>query len=266
MKTKFSLLSLLVLTTLFLLNCSDDPSSNTNTPVVKKYYISTVKKNNIIMEEYTYNTDFNLIKYQITDSNGVANCDFSYNSSGVLTDLALSSSSLSIGGVIVEMNSSKNPAKAIKCPLSDSITYTFEYNVAGYLTKINYFTGSQVLEERKNGFRTLTYDTKGNVTREVLSEYPVVVNSAQYDYVYDLKNSPFNYSQLKWPYFLVMNFLSINGYNLTHFLSKSNIIKITKTIPPPTVVTNYTYLYNTDGYPTQMVQGSDVYDITYIVK
>ena len=188
MKTKFSLLSILVFTTLFLLNCKDDSSNNTNTPVVKKYYISTVKRNNVMLEEYTYNTDFNLIKYQVSDSNGVAYCDFTYNSSGVLTDLALYSSSLSIGSVIVEMNSSKNPVKVIKCTLTDTTTSTFEYNTGGYLIKINYFAGSQTLEGQKNGFRTITYDTKGNITREVFSEYPVVVNSSQYDNAYDLKN------------------------------------------------------------------------------
>ena len=266
MKTNFPFLFILVITTLFLLNCSDNSTNNTTPPVVKKYYISTVKRNNVLMEEYTYNSDNNLIKYQLTDSSGVAYCDFIYNTSGVLTDLAVYFSSLPIGSVVVDMNSSNNPVKVIKFTLSDTTNSTFEYNASGYLTKINYFPGSQDLPGLKNGFRTLTYDTKGNITREVFSEYPVVVNSSQYDYVYDLKNSPHNYSQLKWPYYLVMNFLSLDGYNLSHFLSKNNIVKITKTIPTPVAVTNYSYLYNSDGYPTKLTLGSDVYDITYIVK
>jgi len=266
MKTKFYLSLILIILASFLVNCSDNGSNNTPPVVIKKYYISTVKKNGTLMEEYTYNTNNTLIKYQVTDSSGVAYCDINYNTSGVLTDLTVYFSSLAIGSATVEMNSSKNPSKVIKYTLTDTTTYTYEYNAGGYLTKINYYTGSQVLTDQNFGFRSLTYDTRGNITRDVYSEFPTVVNTSQYDYVYDLKNSPHNYSQLKWPYFIMMNFLSLTGDNISHFLSKDNMVTGTKTIPAPVSVTNYSYIYNSDGYPTQMSEGTDVYDIVYIVK
>jgi hypothetical protein len=262
MKAKFYLFLILIVSVSFLLNCKEKEPTPTP-PVIKKYYISTVKKNGLMVEKYTYNADNRLIKWQTNDSTGALYCDFTYDSNGVLTDLNLNYSSLPIGYVNVEMNSSNNPAKAIINTISDTTTIIFDYTGTGNLTQLNYYLGLNVVPDKKIGFLEIVYDVNKNISREIYYDSPNILIS-QNDYVYDLKNSPLYYNEIKWPYYLLMQYFS--GKNVSHFLSKNNMVKDTKTSPAPVKVTTSNYIYNTDGYPNQMTEGTDVYNIVYIVK
>jgi hypothetical protein len=263
MKTKFYLFVMLILTSTFLVNCKKDEPIPI-TPAVKKYYISTIKKNATLVEKFTYNTDNKLIKWQPSDQSDSLYCDITYNSSGVLTDLTLYSNGVLFGTVSVEMNSSKNPVKAIRYTLSDTTTFAFEYNSSNYLTKLKYYHGSEILPANYYEYLTITCDAFGNVTREI--NYDISdVKSFQYDYQYDTKNSPLYYNEIKWPYYLMMQFLSSSVENISHFVSRYNMTKNTHTFPSGDVITT-SYFYNTDGYPTKMYIGADIYTIDYIIK
>lgn len=261
MRSKLYLLIVLVITAAFFADCTKDEPTPTP-PATKKYYISKVYKNGNLAEEFTYNAANKLIKWQASDSSGALVCDFAYNTSNVLTDLVLYVNSMPFGNVLVEMNANNAPSKVVQISVVDTTTITFDYT-GGILTKLNYYFGSQVSSVQNYGYLALTNDANGNVTREVFNDIPASVRY-QYDYEYDNKNSPLYYDNIKWPYFLLLNYMS--GENVCNFLSKHNVIKNTMTIPTPVEVTNSSYLYNTDGYPTQLNDGTDVYTMEYIVK
>lgn len=248
---------ILIATTTLLVNCSKDDS----TPAAKKYLISKMTYPYGTVAQFSYNAQNNITKIQWTDSSGNFYWDFIYNSNAVLTEIKGYDSSVLSYRCTIEMNSDKTPSKVIGYNDNDTTTTAFEYDASKNLTKISYYHGGLVLPAQNYSNELLTYNTAGNVTRTVFNDIPGGI-SYQCDYEYDTKNSPYYQEGLKWPWFIIGG---DDSNDKTNDLLKNNPVKKTQTIPNAQT-TNYSYEYNTDGYPTKITEGTNITNIEYIVK
>lgn len=262
MKTKiFFFLSLFIVSTI-LINCSKE---ETNTEG-KKYFLNKEILDDGSYSKLFYNANNNITKMEFSGAGFSSYSEYLYDSKDHLfqkNDYS-SDSTLVIKDLVV-MNDDNNIEKNIWYYSDiDTITTTFEFDNNKNLSKINYYYGDLVITPKYYANTVLTYNSAGNVIKEVYTDIPSSETS-EYNYEYDSKISPYYQNGLKWVYFLS----SLHFYDNVgcfYYLSKNNPIKKTRTIPTPLKTTNFTYNYNSDGYPTRITEGSSVTDLEYFVK
>jgi hypothetical protein len=264
MKSKI-LTGLLMVMAIFLFSCSKDEkkSDETTIPTVtKKYLISTVKLNDFLYEEGSYDTSGKLIKY--VNHGGEPQMtfyiDITYNTNGSIKEMKSYKNSVLDQTITVESNSDNKPIK-FTIRGGDTNGLIFDYDANKRVTKINYYNGGTFDISNMYGYVVLTYNTGSNVAKEVFYELPAD-KRYEYDFEYDAKNSLFTVNEILWLYYSVY----WDNDGMCYLFSRNNVTKSTFATATPPEVTDYVYEYNTDGYPTKLTVGGDVYTMTYIVK
>ena len=94
------------------------------------------------------------------------------------------------------------------------------------------------------------FDANGNLTSETCYDHsPITSVRYKYQYEYDSKSNPLTNVTSKNN--IEMNMNMYGNESLAKWISKNNVTKQTFTFGSGSVVTTYTYVYDSNGYPTK---------------
>jgi hypothetical protein len=273
MKKTFKLLVFLPLLGILLLGCSkkDDNNDDNNNiptpPATKKHLITKINLHDTLSWAYTYNASDLPSKFVYFYSPDSEYYNITYNTAGAMTKIVTSSFATITSTKNIENNSDNLPFKVIFYTIFDTFSRSFEYDANKRLTKINHYSGSDFSSTNYIGFKSLTYNTNGNVISE--KYYDGVspgTKRFEYTYEYDTANNLYTISQLQW-----LMFFYNEGYESEFscsYFSKNNVTKITfdDGVNPPELMWLYSYEYNTEKFPVKRFLYGEPYEVTYIVK
>jgi len=130
---------------------------------------------------------------------------------------------------------------------------TLEYNTTGQLVNIKDYDASKILLKD----RVITYAASGNAL--VLTTTDQLSKTSVFDYTSDNKNGIFKHVMYAREIFLIMPYSFL-------FPDANNRLSCRSALEPQQNVT-YSYVYNTQSYPSQIVidgpEGKQTFDITY---
>lgn len=255
-----------------LLSCDKDsfeflPPENQGIPLINKVYYQdelvqeyVYNEDNLIIESknkwsyrsYSYGSDHKLISYDLYDDLGMASSNWETAQQSMNRTEWVTPENTEINGRASYFYSKGRLSKIEVTRLpggSISSSTSFEYDAGGRISKRIYY-----YENQQSGFTEFHYDANGNLVTEIKKEMidgvPVIMVSTEYEF--DDKNNPY----------IVFQRILQPGEKT----NRNNIIRIVQTLhfdAPMTEKiqeTNYTYEYNSEGYPIK----KDNYILEYL--
>ena len=274
---KTKLILTLILLDVILFSCSSNDTSDNSVPLPTNKLVKTEKISETRKVDYTYNSKDLIISLNGTYNNFGYVSGFTYDSENRLTEWSYQETGSSSYSDTYTYTYNSNGLLSGYSANSEDVTITYNGNIITLTGQIEGNANSQAeIELGNNGliikfiesnqYTNFGYDSNGNLvsaksydnTDNLLSEFTIE---------YDDKINPF-YGQLESIYIerLIEFFWEFDGIYIGGFegygfpFLKNNIISINEV---SVRTTTFSYIYDSENYPTNVNGNSGIYDIEY---